>query len=63
MSNWASPIVVFPKNKLLGNPQREDYVLISKKVNELQQEVLAKGRKEAKYHYIYSQRLMKCMQS
>ena len=24
MSKWASPIVVVPKNQLLGNPQRED---------------------------------------
>ena len=31
MSKWASPIVVVPKNQLPGNPQREDYVLISEK--------------------------------
>ena len=31
MSKWASPIVIVPKNQLLGNPQREDYVLISEK--------------------------------
>ena len=29
MFKWASPIVV--KNQLLGNPQREDYVLISER--------------------------------
>ena len=31
MSKWASPIVVVPKSQLPGNPQREDYVLISGK--------------------------------
>ena len=32
MSPWASPIVIIPeKSLLLGNPQREDYVLISEK--------------------------------
>ena len=31
MSKWASPIVIVPKNQLLGNPQREDYVLISER--------------------------------
>ena len=31
MSKWASPIVIVPKNQLPGNPQREDYVLISEK--------------------------------
>ena len=31
MSEWASPIIIVPKNQLLGNPQREDYVLISEK--------------------------------
>ena len=31
MSKWASPIVIVPKNQLLGNPQREDYVLILRK--------------------------------
>ena len=31
MSPWASPIVVVPKSQLLGNPQREDYELISEK--------------------------------
>ena len=30
MSKWTTPIVNVPK-KLLGNPQREDYVLISGK--------------------------------
>ena len=29
VSKWASPIVIVPKNQLLGNPQREDYPLIS----------------------------------
>ena len=28
MSKWASPIVIIPKNQLLGNPLREDYMLI-----------------------------------
>ena len=31
MSLWASPIVIVPKSQLAGNPQREDYVLISEK--------------------------------
>ena len=31
MSKWESPIVVVLKNQLPGNPQREDYVLISEK--------------------------------
>ena len=31
MSPWASQIVIVPKNQLQGNPQREDYVLISEK--------------------------------
>ena len=31
MLPWASPIVIVPKNQLLGNPRREDYVLISEK--------------------------------
>ena len=31
MSKWASPIVIVPKNSAPGEPQREDYVLISGK--------------------------------
>ena len=31
MSKWANPIVIVPKNQLPGNPQREDYVLISER--------------------------------
>ena len=31
MSPWASPIITVPKKSSPGNPQREDYVLISEK--------------------------------
>ena len=31
MSKWVSPIVIVPKYQLPGNPQREDYVLISER--------------------------------
>ena len=44
MSKWASPIVMVPKKSAPGEPRREDYVLISEKVNELQQEVITAGK-------------------
>ena len=40
MSKWASPIVVVPKKSAPREPQREDYVLILERSNELQQEVI-----------------------
>ena len=45
MSNWASPIVVVPKKSAPGEPPKRRLCIDFRKVNELQQEVLAEGRK------------------
>ena len=45
MSNWASPIVVVPKKSTPGEPPKRRLCIDFRKVNELQQEVLAEGRK------------------
>ena len=45
MSNWASPIVIVPKNTAPGEPLKRRLCIDFRKVNELQQEVLAEGKK------------------
>ena len=45
MSNWASPIVIAPKKSAPGEPPKRRLCIDFKKVNELQQEVLAEGKK------------------
>ena len=45
MSNWASPIVVVPKKSAPGEPPKRRLCIDLRKVNELQQEVLAEGKK------------------
>ena len=45
MSNWASPIVVFPKKSAPGELPKRRLCIGFRKVNELQQEVLAEGKK------------------
>ena len=63
MSNWASPIVIVPKTSAPGETLKSRLCIDFRKVNEIQQEVLAEGRREARYCYILYQRLMTCMQS
>ena len=41
MSNWASPIVIVPKKSAPGEPPKRRLCIDFRKVNELQQEVLA----------------------
>ena len=41
MSNWASPIVIVPKKSAPGEPPKRTLCLDFRKINELQQEVLA----------------------
>ena len=45
MSNWASPIVVVPKKSAPREPTKRRLCIDFRKVNELQQEVLAGGKK------------------
>ena len=45
MSNWASPIVIVPKNPATKEPPKRRLCIDFRKVNELQQEVLAEGKK------------------
>ena len=45
MSNWASPIVIVPKKSAPGEPPKRRLCIDFRKVNELQQEVLAEGKK------------------
>ena len=45
MSNWASPIVIFPKKSAPREPLKRRLCIDFRKVNELQQEVLAQGKK------------------
>ena len=45
MSNWASPIVVVPKKSAPREPPKRRLCIDFRKVNELQQEVLAEGKK------------------
>ena len=44
-SNWASPIVIVPKKSAPGEPPKRRLCIDFRKVNELQQEVLAEGKK------------------
>ena len=44
MSNWASPIVVVPKKSAPREPLKRRFCIAFRKVNELQQEVLAEGK-------------------
>ena len=45
MSNWASPIVIVPKKSTPREPLKRRLCIDFRKVNELQQEVLAEGKK------------------
>ena len=45
MSNWASPIVIVPKKSAPGEPPKRRLCIDFRKVNELQQEVLAEGNR------------------
>ena len=63
MSNWASPIVIVPKKSAPGESPKRRLYIDFRKVNELQQEVLAERKREARYHYILYPRLTGCMQS
>ena len=45
MSNWASPIVIVPKKSAPGEPLKRRLCIDFRKVNELQQEVLAEGKR------------------
>ena len=45
MSNWASPIVVVPRKSAPREPPKRRLCIDFRKVNELQQEVLAEGKK------------------
>ena len=45
MSNWASRIVVVPKKSALGEPPKRKLCIDFRKVNELQQEVLAEAKR------------------
>ena len=45
MSNWASSIVVVPKKSAPGEPPKRTLCIDFRKVNEIQQEVLAEGKK------------------
>ena len=45
MSNWASPIVIVPKKSAPGEPLKRRLCIDFRKVNEIQQEVLAEGKK------------------
>ena len=46
MSNWASPIVVVSKKSAPREPPKRKLCIDFRKVNELQQEVLAEGKKK-----------------
>ena len=48
MSNWASPIVLVPKKSAPREPPKRRLCIDFRKVNELQQEVLAEGKKRGK---------------
>ena len=45
MSNWASPIVIVPKKSAPREPPKRRLCIDFRKVNELQQEVLAEGKR------------------
>ena len=45
MSNWASPTVIVPKKPTPGEPLKRRLCIDFRKVNELQQEVLAEGKR------------------
>ena len=63
MSKWASPIVVVPKNLLLGNPQKRRLCVDFRKVNELQQDVITVGKPKDRFPFIHYPRLTRCMQN
>ena len=46
MSNWESPIVIVPKKSAPREPPKRRLCIDFRKINELQQEVLAEGKKE-----------------
>ena len=45
ISNWASPIVIVPEKSALREPPKRRLCIDFRKVNELQQEILAEGKK------------------
>ena len=45
MSNWATPIVIVPKKSAPRQPPKRRLCIDFRKANELQQEVLAEGKK------------------
>ena len=47
MSNWASPIVIVPKKSASREPPKRRLCIDFRKVNELQQKVLAEGKKRS----------------
>ena len=49
MSNWASPIVIVPKKFTPREPPKRRLCINFRKVNELQQEVLAEGKKTTSF--------------
>ena len=63
MSKWASPIVVVPKKSAPGEPPKRRLCVDFRKVNELQQEVITAGRPKARFPFIHSQKLMRCMRN
>ena len=63
MSKWASSIVVSLKNQLPGNPRREDYVLILGKSTSCNRRSLQQEKPKARFPFIHSQKLMRCMRN
>ena len=61
MSKWASPIVIVPKNQLLGNPRREDYVLILGRSTSCNRRSLQQEKQKARFPFIHFQKLIRCM--
>ena len=47
MSNWASPIVIVPKKSASREPPKRRLCIDFREVNELQQKVLAEGKKRS----------------
>ena len=63
ISKWASPIVIVPKKSAPGNPQREDYVLISERSMNYNRRSLLQERPKARFPSIHSRKSMRCMQN
>ena len=63
MSNWASPIVIFPKKSAPREPLKRRLCIDFRKVNELQQEVQAEGKKRGQISLHPLPKIHKCMPS